>query len=109
MRRLSPWVPALAWCAVIFAFSSLPGSGGRHALWTLAAKTAHLVEYAVLYLLVRRALPTDARALLFCLAYAASDEWHQSFVPGRGPSVRDVLIDGIGALTAARLRVILYR
>lgn len=108
MRRLSPWVPALAWCAVIFAFSSLPGGGERDPLWTLAAKTAHLVEYAVLYLLVRRALPSGPKSLLFCLAYAASDEWHQSFVPGRTPSALDVLIDGTGALTAARLRVILW-
>lgn len=107
MKRLPPWLPLLLWCGVIFAFSSLPGGGKDDPLWTLAAKTAHLVEYAVLYLLARRAFPTDARALLFCLAYAASDEWHQSFVPGRHPSALDVLIDGIGALTAARLRVIL--
>lgn len=97
----------MLWCGVIFAFSSLPGGGPRDPLWTAVAKTAHFVEYFVLYLLARRALPTDVRALLFCLVYAVSDEWHQSFTPGRNPSPLDVLIDGIGALTAARLRVIL--
>jgi hypothetical protein len=107
MRRLSPWLALAAWCAVIFAFSSLPGSGGRDLGWGFVAKGAHLFEYGVLFLLARRAMGGDAAALLFCLAYAVSDEWHQSFVPRRGPSAVDVLIDGLGALTAARRRAIL--
>ena len=37
--------------------------------------------------------------LLFCFLYACSDEFHQSFSPGRAPQVRDVLIDTSGALT----------
>jgi VanZ family protein len=36
--------------------------------------------------------------LLLCIAYGATDELHQSFVHGRGPSPVDVLIDGLGAL-----------
>jgi hypothetical protein len=107
MRRLSAWLALAAWCAVIFAFSARPGSGGRDLGWAFVAKGAHLFEYGVLFLLARRVLPGDGKALLFCLAYAASDEWHQSFVPGRGPSPVDVLIDGLGALTAARRRAIL--
>ena len=107
MRRLTAWGAVAAWCGLIFLFSSLPGSGGRDLGWGLVAKSAHLFEYGVLFLLARRALGTDAPALLFCLAYAVSDEWHQSFVPGRGPSPVDVLIDGLGALTAARRRAIL--
>ena len=38
------------------------------------------------------------RALLAAALYAASDEIHQSFVPGRGPAVTDVLLDSAGAL-----------
>ena len=34
--------------------------------------------------------------MLVCLVFAASDEWHQHFVPGRVPSLEDVLADGIG-------------
>ena len=34
---------------------------------------------------------------LICAGFAAGDEWHQSFVGGRGPSVRDVGIDCAGA------------
>jgi VanZ family protein len=41
-------------------------------------------------------------AILFAALYAASDEFHQSFVPSRGPAVGDVLLDTEGA-TAAQL------
>ena len=48
-------------------------------------------------------------AIAVALAYAVSDEWHQSFVPGRTATPVDVAIDGIGiglaALTAGRTRV----
>lgn len=36
-------------------------------------------------------------SVLISFLYAVSDEYHQSFVPGRGPAFRDVLIDTIGA------------
>ncbi len=39
-------------------------------------------------------------AELFCLLYAASDEWHQSFSAGRHPGVEDVLLDSLGAFCA---------
>ncbi|MBC8002178.1 MAG: VanZ family protein, partial [Opitutaceae bacterium] len=68
-------------------------------------KTAHLTEYAVLALLVWRArrqpqpgdFPVwrgrDGRwTLLICLLYAATDEWHQSFVPNREAALHDVFI-----------------
>ena len=35
-------------------------------------------------------------SLFVGLIYAISDEYHQSFVPGRGPSIRDVCIDTAG-------------
>lgn len=43
-------------------------------------------------------LKTFLITLSFCAVYAASDEIHQIFVPGRGPGVKDVLIDTSGAL-----------
>lgn len=80
--------------------------GMMHALETLLRKGAHMAEYAVLFLLLRAALGSGGsrrpglKALLLTLAYAATDEFHQRFVPGRGPSVIDVAIDGCGALIA---------
>ena len=35
---------------------------------------------------------------LFCMGFAGLDEWHQSFVPGRSPALRDVFIDTAGSL-----------
>ncbi len=44
------------------------------------------------------------------MVYAATDEYHQSFVPGRSSSVWDVLIDGLGVLlTLALLSLLLER
>ena len=72
-------------------------------------KCAHLAEYAVLALLLWRAVHQPAEpshtpwrwskaGLVVALValYAASDEIHQAFVPSRDASVRDVLLDTIG-------------
>jgi len=64
-----------------------------------------VTEYAVLALLVARALdrPSRARdlvaagALLFCAVHAGLDEWHQTFVPSRVGCVADALLDTFGA------------
>jgi VanZ family protein len=77
-------------------------------------KAAHVSEYAVLAVLFYRAFvhtilqsrrALSAGLVLFsCAAYAASDEFHQSFVPSRTASLRDVMID----LCGATLAVLLY-
>jgi VanZ family protein len=72
-------------------------------------KCAHVCEYAMLGFLVWRVVHLDSAfstvgaarqywlAILFCALYAASDEFHQSFVPTREPAVLDVLLDTCGA------------
>ena len=71
-------------------------------------KTAHLAEYAMLGLLLWRLFYFEpalaarrnrafVTALLVSALYAASDEFHQSFVPSREAAVRDVLLDTCGA------------
>lgn len=67
-------------------------------------KLAHMTEYCVfsltilfpLYLYGVRGKHLLLFTLVFCVCFAASDEFHQSFVAGRGPSIKDVLIDSIG-------------
>ncbi len=67
-------------------------------------KLGHITEYFVLavtvafplYVYGLRGIPLMLVAGLFCVGFAAFDEYHQSFVRGRGPSKRDVAIDGIG-------------
>lgn len=108
-RFLGAWAPVVAWCAVIFAFSATPYLESGLAYDLPLRKAAHMAEYAILFALARRAMG-DAKGFAFSLLYAASDEWHQSFVPGRHGAWTDVLIDGAGALLAltfARRRAIL--
>lgn len=69
-------------------------------------KTAHVTEYFVLAVTVAfplyvygvRGIWLVLLAGVFCVSFAGLDEYHQSFVAGRGPSVRDVAIDSIGVL-----------
>lgn len=70
----------------------------------LVRKLAHMTEYFLLavavsfplYVYRLRGFPLMLVAGIICVAFAAGDEYHQSFVAGRGPSVRDVGIDSIG-------------
>ncbi len=67
-------------------------------------KAAHMTEYFILavtvsfpfYVYGLRGFPLMLVAGLICVGFACGDEYHQSFVEGRGPSVRDVGIDSIG-------------
>lgn len=71
-------------------------------------KGAHFTVYFILGLLVANALSTSfemGRKHFFltigiCCLYAISDEVHQAFVPSRGPSVWDVLLDTTGSTVA---------
>ena len=67
-------------------------------------KTAHFTEYFLLavsvafplYVYGVRGLLLVFSAGIFCVGYACLDEYHQSFVAGRSPGKRDVLIDSAG-------------
>ena len=67
-------------------------------------KMAHFTEYLLLAMSVSLPLYVyGLRGILlvfaagsFCVAFACLDEYHQSFVAGRGPSKRDVVIDSCG-------------
>jgi len=104
--RLRLWLPVLAWAALIFVLSSIPDLGTGLGTWDLVLrKVAHAVEFAVLGALLSRALADARVAFAAGVAYAVSDEVHQSFVPGRLGSPLDVLIDAAGVA----LGVLLWR
>jgi hypothetical protein len=99
------WLPLLCFMALIFFFSSLSGSSISNfgSLDVLVKKGVHITEYAILYFLLFRAFQSfiSARKALtisavIALLYAISDEYHQTFVPLREGTVRDVIIDSIG-------------
>jgi VanZ family protein len=127
---LKYWLPLLIWLGVIFVGSTNVTSAehtsryiGPFLLWVkpgispmtiwtiviLARKCAHVSEYAVLALLLWRALRSVpalrtktfivfCAVLVGCAVVAAGDEFHQTFVKSRSPSVRDALLDVAGAL-----------
>ena len=97
-RALSLWLPVIVWAAVIFTFSSIPSLGDRaSATWdTILRKGAHMTEYAILGLLLLRAIGRELPALAVGIGYAITDELHQHFVRGRHASPIDVLIDTVG-------------
>lgn len=104
-NKFSRWLPAVLTMAVIFWFSSQPSNELPNfgLVDRIIKKSGHVFEYAVLAFWVWYALDfrKDLRWLVWLIAilYAATDEYHQSFVRGRFPSVWDVLIfDNAGAL-----------
>ena len=96
-RAIRLWAPVAVWAALIFALSSIPSLSTGLGLWdTILRKCAHTVEYAVLGALLLRTRLAWSTVLTLGIAYAASDEVHQSFVRGRHASPVDVGIDMIG-------------
>jgi VanZ family protein len=124
------WLPVIVWGMLMVAGSTDLLSGEQTSrfitpflLWLdphmsyrtiemvhiLIRKMGHIIEYAVLAILLWRAFRRGTHgqvnlSILFmivsvaCSLFAIGDEWHQSFVPSRTPSARDVLIDLAGAL-----------
>lgn len=106
---LSLWLPPLTLMAVIFYLSDQPDlSSGLGIVDLVGRKLVHAAEYALLCALWWRALRPAApssvalvASLTVSIAYAVSDEIHQSFVPGRTATPIDVSIDAAGAGLAA--------
>jgi VanZ family protein len=113
-RYLRYWLPVLLWMGVIFVGSSqpkLPFVLNKTADF-ITKKAGHVIEYGVLAFLLWRALskekgwpalPSFGGAFVLSLLYAISDEFHQTFVPGRSGRLTDVGFDVLGALLALGL------
>ena len=140
-RFVRYWMPAIVWMAIIFLGSTdmlsaehtsrflvpfLRWLDPQISLATLNAvqagirKLGHLIEYAILAILLWRALRSGTRwqmkmSILFvavwgaCAIFAAGDEFHQSFVPSRTPSPVDVMIDICGALVGLAICLMFAR
>ncbi len=111
MRQfLSKWAPVFLWAAAIFTVSSFSTLPKAEFIWWdfILKKSAHMIEYAILYFLVLRALKYKywLPAIFACILYALSDEFHQSFVPGRTAKFTDVGFDTMGMLIC---RIITWR
>jgi VanZ like protein len=106
MRAISRFGPPLALMAVIFVLSAQPDLSSGLGVWDLIGrKIIHAASYGLLWWLWHRALgySSPLAAAAIAIAYAASDEFHQSFVEGRHGTPVDVLIDTAGVLIAMAL------
>jgi VanZ family protein len=130
MRWLKLWWPAMIWAVLISIFSTGTFTSENTSLFILPVlrwflphaspetlaeyhhlirKCAHFFEYFILSLLVLRGIRAGRKeshlgwalvAVGVVAGYAALDEFHQSFVPGRTPAVADVLLDTAGGVAA---------
>lgn len=105
--------PLVGWAITIFILSSLPKLS-KISLLPHTDKVAHAIFYGVLAWAAHRAFYNQDRwaavrswsrllAILFALLYGLTDEVHQSFVPGREPSLLDLAADAVGATIAVAL------
>lgn len=105
-------VPFLRWLDPHISWAAL------NTIQIAIRKLGHLTEYAILAGLLWRALRNGTGAtmkmsilfgivLVACGGFAASDEFHQSFVPSRTSSAHDVMIDLCGALIGLTICVAL--
>lgn len=101
------WIPPILWMVFIFSLSSRQSIEISEEFFInfVIFKTLHMLEYAFLYFLFFRAFYTYSYknkkyAFIFAIAatliFAVSDEFHQSFIPSRQGSLRDIGIDSIG-------------
>ena len=127
------WVPVVLWAACISWFSTGAFSAQSTNAYidpvlrrffgelspeafrlahTIIRKSAHFIEYALLGVLMARALTppgarvtraTVLRTIVYCALYASADELHQTFVPSRTGSPYDALLDSIGAIGGTAL------
>ena len=109
------WLPVILWAAFIFALSCVPGKDIPNLPIPNFHKLVHIIEYSVLGLLLIRALSHTAtrlgtaKLILFSIIiialFAFSDEWHQTFVPGRN----GCLIDSVNDIIYAMIGIFVYK
>jgi len=113
------WIPVVAWMGLIFYLSHQDGTSSTlqsglvldflqslglkitnadmPAVAGCIRKLAHFTEYAILYFLLTRIPLKTLWCLVIVLLFSISDEWHQSFIPGRSSELFDIGIDLLGA------------
>ena len=101
------WLPPLIWAGVILLGTSLPQDVVPVQTSNID-KFLHFTIYTVFAFLLTRQISEDTTrgravvgAVLIAAAFAAADEWHQRFIPGRFPELADWLADVCGAILGA--------
>ncbi len=112
------WLPVVIWGAAIFILSGIPDLRTDLSYDFTLRKCAHIFEYFVLTALIFRAVKatwaisyksTAFISAVGAFVYAISDEYHQTFVPGRHGAWQDIFIDAIGILALYLIIVFIQR
>ena len=108
---------------MIFLFSSQPGEeSSKISNDLIIRKLGHFSEYMTLGIIscsylsnlfienskIKDFKKTGILSFLFSVIYALSDEFHQTFVPGRDGNIVDVLIDSSGSLVGVLISSMIY-
>jgi VanZ family protein len=117
LRRLDPWLPPFLLMGAIYYLSAQPDlNSGLGIVDLIGRKFVHAALYALLWFLWWRVLRTAlteeraaAAAFAVAVGYAATDEFHQTFIQGRHGAVQDVAIDAAGAALAVAAWLVLRR
>lgn len=108
LRFVFRYVPMVVVMGTIYLLSAQPGENLSLPQLPGLDKLAHMAAYGILALSIlfaftKSSKKNDAKRVVLltvgcCLAYGITDEFHQAFVPGRSPSLLDLLADCIGAV-----------
>ncbi len=108
------WLPALGLMLIIFILSAQPKDNiPEIGIWDLLVKKGgHFIGYALLGAAMLRGICGNESpggkqlgwAFVLTTLYALTDEYHQTFVPGRGGNLGDVGVDALGAITGLALQ-----
>jgi len=107
-KKVNYWAPPILWALLIFLLSNKTIPPASNFYWKefIIKKSAHVFVYGVLAILLYRALVSEGVnkkkaftiSVIVAIFYGATDEFHQSFTPGREPRVRDIFFDGLGVI-----------
>lgn len=104
------WLPTLLWAVAIFMVSSVPKLDTAITRLEGCDKIAHFVEYFILGWALRYwSRNGSPRFLAGGIAFAAFDEFHQRYVPGREMSLWDFVADAAGITAGFLITGAIYR
>ena len=122
MKIIKYWLPPLLYMALIFVVSSMkqPPLPMPKFEWLSIDKLYHFIEYAILSILLTIAFLNVPpkwfpkgwiwfTAAFISILYGASDEWHQTFVPGRLATIADWVADMFGSIAGVFIVYLYYK
>jgi VanZ family protein len=110
MRNQLNFLGLFLYCLLIYWLSDQPALP-MPMVFSFQDKIQHLIAYFIMAMLAWRSFQSMVgstrmlalASVVFCSLYGVSDEWHQSFVPGRDVSALDWIADTLGAILAVFL------